>query len=155
MPTASFPSRRQAAGFTLVELMIVVGIVAILAAVAIPSYQESVRRGRRADARVAMTNLATRLERCFTQFGAYDAGDCDIASPADSRHLHADQHRAARRVGRDARALLVATDPRGRPRGPTPVRRARHHPGRGSPLPAAALLCDSTGRGVDRDCRNS
>jgi type IV pilus assembly protein PilE len=31
-----------------------------------------------------MTNLATRLERCFTQFGAYDAGDCDIASPADS-----------------------------------------------------------------------
>lgn len=84
MTSLPFPRRRRSAGFTLIELMIVVGIVAILAAVAIPSYQESVRRGRRADARVAMTNLATRLERCFTQFGAYDAGDCDIASPSDS-----------------------------------------------------------------------
>jgi type IV pilus assembly protein PilE len=84
MTSLPFPRHRRSAGFTLIELMIVVGIVAILAAVAIPSYQESVRRGRRADARVAMTNLATRLERCFTQFGAYDAADCDIASPADS-----------------------------------------------------------------------
>jgi type IV pilus assembly protein PilE len=88
MTSLPFPRHRprhtDSAGFTLIELMIVVGIVAILAAVAIPSYQESVRRGRRADARVAMTNLATRLERCFTQFGAYDADDCEIASPADS-----------------------------------------------------------------------
>ena len=84
MTSLPFPRRSRSAGFTLIELMIVVGIVAILAAVAIPSYQESVRRGRRADARVAMTNLATRLERCFTQFGAYDADDCEIASPVDS-----------------------------------------------------------------------
>lgn len=84
MTSPSSWCHRRSAGFTLVELMVVVGIVAILAAVAIPSYQTSLQRGRRADARVAMTNLATRLERCFTQFGAYDADDCAIASPADS-----------------------------------------------------------------------
>ena len=76
--------RPQSAGFTLIELMIVVGVIAILAAVAIPGYQQSVLRSRRADARVALNAAATRLERCFTQFGAYDADDCVIASPADS-----------------------------------------------------------------------
>jgi prepilin-type N-terminal cleavage/methylation domain-containing protein len=40
-------------GFTLIEVMIVVVIVAILAAIAIPSYQDSIRKTRRADAKEA------------------------------------------------------------------------------------------------------
>jgi type IV pilus assembly protein PilE len=40
-----------AKGFTLIELMIVVAVVGILAAIAYPSYQDSVRKSRRADAR--------------------------------------------------------------------------------------------------------
>lgn len=52
-------------GFTLIEVMIVVVIVAILAAVAVPSYQESVRKTRRADAKETLTRIAALQERYF------------------------------------------------------------------------------------------
>ena len=61
---------RQAA-FTLIEVMIVVAIVGILAAIAYPSYQEFVRRGARAEARAAMLNMAQLQERNFSDRGAY------------------------------------------------------------------------------------
>jgi type IV pilus assembly protein PilE len=54
------PSTR---GFTLIELMIVVAVVAILAALAIPSYNDQIRRSRRADAMSALESLALRQEQ--------------------------------------------------------------------------------------------
>jgi type IV pilus assembly protein PilE len=66
-------------GFTLVELLIVMVVASILVMVAVPSYQQSVIKSRRADARVALNDVAQRLERCYTQFGAYDAADCGVA----------------------------------------------------------------------------
>ena len=63
-------SHRQR-GFTLVELMIVVVIVAILSVVAFPSYVESMRKSRRADAKTALLDLAARQERYFTTHNAY------------------------------------------------------------------------------------
>ena len=59
-------------GFTLIELMIVVAVVAILAAVAIPSYQNQVQKSRRADAHSALMNAAQAMERCFTRTNTYN-----------------------------------------------------------------------------------
>ncbi len=73
--TASTTPRRQSRGFTLIEVMIVVAIVAILSAIALPSYQEYVRRGRRAEARAALLAAAQWLERGATANGTYPQDD--------------------------------------------------------------------------------
>lgn len=54
-----------AAGFTLVELMIVVVIIGIITAIAYPAYQDHVRKSRRADGKAALQGLATRLEQYY------------------------------------------------------------------------------------------
>lgn len=54
-------------GFTLLELMIVVVVVAILATVVLPSYQSYVLKARRADAKAALTTVAQLLERFATE----------------------------------------------------------------------------------------
>ena len=55
-------SGRQS-GFTLIELMIVMAIVAILATIAMPAYQEYVKRGNRAAAQSEMMDIANREEQ--------------------------------------------------------------------------------------------
>lgn len=58
-------------GFTLLELMIVVMIIAILAAVAIPSYRQYVVRSHRTDAQRALMDVAGRQERYFYSNNGY------------------------------------------------------------------------------------
>lgn len=77
-------SHKRIAGFTLVELMIVVAIAGILAAIAYPSYIESVRRGNRAEGRAAITNLLQQQERFFTQNNTYVAFNTTAAATAAS-----------------------------------------------------------------------
>ena len=67
-------SGRRLAGFTLIELMIVVVVIGILAAIAYPSYQEHVRQTRRAEVATVLLENAQMLERHYTRHGAYDEG---------------------------------------------------------------------------------
>jgi type IV pilus assembly protein PilE len=56
-------TRTSARGFTLIELMTVLAIAALLLAVALPSYNDSVRRGRRSDAADVVTGVLHAQER--------------------------------------------------------------------------------------------
>ena len=58
-------------GFTLIELMIAVAVVGLLSVLAYPSYQQQVAKGRRADAKQALLELAQKMERFYTERGTY------------------------------------------------------------------------------------
>ncbi len=62
---------RRNAGFSLIELMIVVVIVAILASFAYPSYLQQVRKSKRSDAKVGLQQLAQRQETYYTRNYSY------------------------------------------------------------------------------------
>lgn len=81
---------KRAKGFTLMEVMIVVAIIAIMAAVGIPSYRNYVLKTNRKAAIADMQSVQQRLERAYTQSnGAYPvalngAGVCGAASQLTS-----------------------------------------------------------------------
>ena len=60
-------------GFTLIELMIVVAIVAILTSIAYPAYTSSIVKGKRAEGRTALSELMQQQERFMTQTNSYCA----------------------------------------------------------------------------------
>lgn len=71
MTRAFAACRGRPRGFTLIELMITVAIVAILAAIAYPAYQDSVIKGKRAEGRAALVDFMQQQERYMTQAGTY------------------------------------------------------------------------------------
>ncbi|HCO43734.1 type IV pilin protein [Sinimarinibacterium flocculans] len=79
MDTLARVNRRASGGMTLVEIVIVITIVGILAAIAYPSYMDSITRSNRAAARACLTNYATHMERFYTTNLRYDQ---DLAGTA-------------------------------------------------------------------------
>lgn len=76
----SLEAKRRMRGVTLIELMTVVVIIGILAAIAYPGYQAQMQKTRRTDGKATLLDTAQRLERCFTRFSSYNAGGCEIAT---------------------------------------------------------------------------
>ena len=70
--------KRRQSGVTLIELMMVIAIVGLLSAIAIPTYRQYVVRASRADAKTALLQTAQRLERCYTNSSpyAYNSATC-------------------------------------------------------------------------------
>jgi type IV pilus assembly protein PilE len=67
----AFRPPRAAGGFTFLELMVVVLLVAILAAIAYPTYRDQVRKAHRADAQAVLMQAAQFMERYYTENGTY------------------------------------------------------------------------------------
>lgn len=99
----------RSAGFTLIELMIVVAIVGVLAAVAYPNYREYVMKGNRSDAKASLTRSAQELTRCFTSFNRYDHDDCAEAALYDAAYVSTEGYYALTAVINPTTFVLTAT----------------------------------------------
>lgn len=70
---------RRSGGFSLVELMVVVAVIGILASIALPSYNEHVRKSRRAGGAACAAAMAQGMERYYTTALTY-TGHPDVAT---------------------------------------------------------------------------
>lgn len=76
-------TKKRYAGFTLIELMITVAIIAILSAVALPAYNDYVRRGKLAEAHAQLADLRVKMEQRFQDNRSYlNGAACGVAMPS-------------------------------------------------------------------------
>lgn len=78
------------AGFSLIELMVVIAIVAVLVSIAFPAYNNQMTKSRRTDAERAMVEYVQALERYFTTNGKYASSGttCGATLPSNSSYYN-------------------------------------------------------------------
>jgi type IV pilus assembly protein PilE len=76
-------------GFTLIEVLVTIAIVALLASIALPFYGDYVKRGRVPPALDGLSSFATRMEQRFQDVGRYDdaGGNCAVAVPVPANFV--------------------------------------------------------------------
>ncbi len=73
---------KKNSGFTLIELMIVIAIIAILTAIALPAYNDYILRGKLSEAFSQLTGVQLRMEQYYQDNRSYGTGSCAIGVPA-------------------------------------------------------------------------
>lgn len=73
--------RTKQRGVTLIELLVVMVVVGILSAIAVPSYRQYIMRTNRSTAKIALTQTAQALERCYNNSTPY-AYDSEVCTDA-------------------------------------------------------------------------
>lgn len=119
---APFPGvqpRRAMQGVTLLELMIVVVVVGILAAIAVPSYRQYTLRAQRSDATAALLRLAAAQEKFYLQNNTYATNAQLGTAPPGGLGMAGTEHgwyalsvdAGANALGYTARAVAAAGSP--------------------------------------------
>lgn len=111
-----FPAlSKSQTGFSLIELMIVVAIIAIMGTLAYPAYEKQVQKGNRTQARVAIMEVLAEQERYFTRyntFKAFSEGDADSGFKAwsgDGGKAKASHHLKAEPCDNNIKACVKVT----------------------------------------------
>lgn len=72
---------KKIAGFTLIEIMIVVAIIGILSAIAVPMYSDYVKRGKITEATSALADHRIKMEQYYQDNRNYGTADCGVTDP--------------------------------------------------------------------------
>ncbi len=100
---------KASSGFTLIELMIAVAVVSILAAIAYPSYQDHIRKSRRAEAQSFMMAVAARQQQFLVDTRSYSESLSDVGVPTPDNVTRAYAVELAASAAPSPSFLLTAT----------------------------------------------